>query len=49
MAAMVPAPIFFQKKEGKFNSDDIIELVEQKQQNDSEEEQTKKLDQELKS
>jgi len=30
MVAMIPVPIFFQKKEGKFNDDNSIELVETK-------------------
>jgi len=28
MVTMIPVPIFFQKKEGKFNDDNTIELVE---------------------
>ncbi|MBW1298627.1 hypothetical protein [Aquimarina litoralis] len=30
--AMIPVPIFFQKKEGKFNDDNTIELVETKEE-----------------
>ncbi|MFD2565171.1 hypothetical protein [Aquimarina rubra] len=33
MVAMIPVPIFFQKKEGKFNDDNTIELVETKEEN----------------
>ncbi|GAA4271129.1 hypothetical protein U6A24_04465 [Aquimarina gracilis] len=47
MASLIPAPIFIQKKEGKFNDDNIIELVEQTEEKT--EVATKKLDQELKS
>ncbi len=47
MASLIPVPIFIQKKEGKFNDDNTIELVEQKE-NDTNE-TTKKLDQEFKS
>ncbi|WP_378177569.1 hypothetical protein [Aquimarina sp. SS2-1] len=32
IVAMIPVPIFFQKKEGKFNDDHIIELVETKEE-----------------
>jgi len=32
MVAMIPVPIFFQKKEGKFNDDNTIELVETKEE-----------------
>ncbi|WP_299440042.1 hypothetical protein [uncultured Aquimarina sp.] len=32
MVAMIPVPIFFQKKEGKFNDDNSIELVETKEE-----------------
>ncbi|MHA7058403.1 hypothetical protein ACWGOQ_0014365 [Aquimarina sp. M1] len=28
MVAMIPVPIFFHKKKGKFNDDNTIELVE---------------------
>lgn len=47
MASLIPVPIFIQKKEGKFNDDNTIELVEQKE-NDTNE-TTKKPDQEFKS
>ncbi len=47
IASLIPAPIFIQKKEGKFNDDNGIELVEQAE--DKTETATKKLDQELKS
>lgn len=30
MVSLIPVPILFPKKEGKFNSEDPIELVEQK-------------------
>ncbi len=33
MVALIPVPIFFQKKEGKFNDDNTIELVETKEEN----------------
>ena len=33
IASMIPAPIFFQKKEGKFNNDNTIELTETKEEN----------------
>ncbi len=29
---MIPVPIFFQKKEGKFNDDNTIELLETKEE-----------------
>ncbi|WP_299257584.1 hypothetical protein [uncultured Aquimarina sp.] len=32
MVAMIPVPIFFQKKEGKFNDDNTIELTETKEE-----------------
>ncbi|WP_299187744.1 hypothetical protein [uncultured Aquimarina sp.] len=32
MVAMIPVPIFFQKKEGKFNDENTIELVETKEE-----------------
>lgn len=47
MASLIPAPIFIQKKEGKFNDDNTIELVEHKE--DDTETTIKKLDQEFKS
>lgn len=47
IAAMIPAPIFFQKKEGKFNQDNIIELVEKNE--DKSEEDAFEMKQELKS
>lgn len=42
MAAMVPVPVFFQKKEGKFNEEHVIELVEKKE----EEQEIKKIKEE---
>ncbi|MDY8134279.1 hypothetical protein [Aquimarina sp. 2201CG5-10] len=39
MAALIPVPVFLQKKEGKFNDDNIIELVEKKE--DDNEDETK--------
>ena len=33
IATMIPVPIFFQKKEGKFNNDYTIELIETKEEN----------------
>ncbi|MDH7444621.1 hypothetical protein [Aquimarina sp. 2201CG14-23] len=47
MVAMIPVPIFFQKKEGKFNDDNTIELVETKE--DDAETKTVKFSNELKS
>ncbi|MBQ4803580.1 hypothetical protein J8L88_12025 [Aquimarina sp. MMG015] len=32
MVTMIPVPIFFQKKEGKFNDENTIELVETKEE-----------------
>jgi len=32
IVAMIPVPIFFQKKEGKFNDDNAIELTETKEE-----------------
>ncbi|WP_298543466.1 hypothetical protein [uncultured Aquimarina sp.] len=32
MVTMIPVPIFFQKKEGKFNDDNAIELTETKEE-----------------
>lgn len=47
IAALIPAPIFFNKKEGKFNDDNDIELVQQKE--DDTDTETLEMDQELKS
>ncbi len=47
MASLVPVPLFIQKKEGKFNDDNTIELVEKKE--GFSEIKTKKLDQEFRS
>ncbi len=47
MAALIPVPVFLPKKDGKFNDDHIIELVEQKEDDISAE--TKKLGEELNS
>ncbi|MCK8521827.1 hypothetical protein M0D21_09610 [Aquimarina sp. D1M17] len=46
MAAMVPVPVFLQKKQGKFNDDHLIEQMEQKENDD--ESSTKKLDENFK-
>ncbi len=46
MAALIPVPVFLQKKEGKFNDDNTIELVDEKV-NDTETD-TKKLTEEFK-
>ncbi|WP_160114385.1 hypothetical protein [Aquimarina sp. AU119] len=47
MASLLPIPIFFTKKEGKFNDEHTIELVEQKQEDTMI--KTKKLGEELNS
>ncbi len=47
MASLLPVPIFFTKKEGKFNDEHTIELVEQKQEDTMI--KTKKLGEELNS
>ncbi len=47
MASLIPVPIFIQKKDGKFNDDHAIELVEAKEE--TAETAIKKLDQEFKS
>ncbi|MBQ4820504.1 hypothetical protein [Aquimarina sp. MMG016] len=47
IAALIPVPIFFNKKEGKFNDDNDIELVQQKE--DDTDAETLEMDQELKS
>lgn len=47
MATMIPVPIFFQKKEGKFNDDNTIELAETKEE--TTETKTVKFNDELKS
>ncbi len=45
IACLVPVPFLFQKKSGKFNQDNNIELVES--QEDKTQTKTKKLDNEL--
>lgn len=37
MVAMIPVPIFYQKKEGKFNDDNAIELIETKEEDNESE------------
>ncbi|MGY3792717.1 hypothetical protein [uncultured Aquimarina sp.] len=37
MVAMIPVPIFYQKKEGKFNDDNTIELIETKEEDNESE------------
>lgn len=34
---MIPVPIFYQKKEGKFNDDNAVELIETKEEDNESE------------